>query len=50
MEPSTNEKSDVWALGVILYMMLYNKHPLSGNSNSLDVLVANASQLLAFKY
>jgi len=50
MEPSSNEKNDVWALGVILYMMLYNKHPLSGDSNSLDVLVANASKLLSYNY
>lgn len=31
-------------------MMLFNKHPLLGDSNSLDGLVSNASGLLSHNY
>lgn len=29
---SYNEKTDIWSSGVVLYVLLYNKFPFSGNN------------------
>ncbi len=30
-----NEKCDVWAAGVVLYMMLFNRPPFAGDNENL---------------
>jgi len=51
MDPSSAEKNDIWALGVVLYFMLYNKHPLNtNNSRSIEELIKNADKLMKMEY